>query len=258
MLNVALAEIPASLRTNRVECGDSLYLLSRLPDRSIGAIVTDPPFFCGISRDDGGIGSDPWAKDVTSTDSAIAWCKPYAEQFFRVTRRGGAVTVMGGAHACAAWMRTMEAAGFIWMAELTVLWNTGKPRQSNFGSLTTHVLWFSSPGVRHTWNTKRRAIYSNVLVCDKVHISHRHHPAQKPVELTTFLVSLLTKSDDIVLDPFCGSGSTLVSAAIAGRPYIGFDRDRDSVNEARRRARNWDVEEEKELRLWVNGKLEEI
>jgi DNA modification methylase len=165
---------------------------------------------------------------------------------------------MAGAHAVAAWMNACEEAELIWMAELVVLWNTGKPRARNFGSISTHVLWFAVPGARHTWNSKRRAIYSNVLVCSKVHGKDKLHPAQKPVELTTFLVSLLTNEDDTVLDPFCGSGSTLVSAAVAGRDYIGFDRDKEYVKIAQRRAAQHEVEEEGELSLWINNRLEEI
>lgn len=250
--------IDGKLKVDTVSCGDALYLMRKLPNKSIGAIISDPPFFCGISREDYGVGHDPWTPDVTGTAAAVAYCRPYAEQFRRVVRKGGSVALMGGAHACAAWMFTMEEAGFVWLAEIDVLWNTGKPRLSNFGSLTTHVLWFAAPGARHTWNTERKTVYSNVVICDKVAPVNRQHPAQKPVELTTFLMSLLTRKDDIVLDPFCGSGGTLVSAAIVGRRYLGFDRDRSHVNTARRRVNNWEVEDEGPLRLWINGREEEI
>lgn len=243
---------------NRVTRGDSLYLLSRLPDNSIGAIISDPPFFTGISRDEGGVGSDPWAPSVSSSSSAVEWARPYATQFKRVLRKGGATVVMAGVHATAAWMVAMEDAGFIWMAELMVMWNAGKPRARNFGSLCTHILWFAAPGARHTWNSERRAIYSNILVCDKVAQMDKLHTAQKPIELTTFLVSLLSKEGDTILDPFCGSGSTLVSAAVVGRPWLGFDRDKEQCEIARRRARNWELEDEGELRLWCNGRLEEV
>ena len=243
---------------DKVHRGDSLYNLGKLPDASIGAIISDPPFFCGITRDEGGVGSDPWTEDTDDTIGATAWCAPFAKEFIRVVRKGGTVALMGGAHACAAWMTTMEAVGFKWLAEITVLWNSGKPRQANFGSLTTHVLWFAAPGARHAWNTKRKAVYSNVVVCRKIPVQDRCHPAQKPLELTNFLVSLLTVYDDIILDPFCGSGSTLVSAAIVGRPYIGFDKDAAHIKTSRRRLAHWELEEEHSIHLWVNGRLEEI
>jgi DNA modification methylase len=247
-----------ALRPNKVYKGDSLYLLSRLPDRSIGAVVTDPPFFVGIGRNEGRFGADPWAEDVTSATKALEWARPYAVQFGRVVRPGGAVVLMAGAHAVAAWMNACEEAGLIWMAELVVLWNTGKPRARNFGSLHTHILWFAVPGARHVWNSSRRAIYSNVLVCSKLNNADKLHPAQKPVELTTFLISLLTRDGDTVLDPFCGSGSTLVSAQMVGRDYIGFDADAEYVRIAAKRALHYEVEGERELYLWINGRIEEV
>ena len=51
------------------------------------------------------------------------------------------------------------------------------------------------------------------------------HPAPFPVELPDQLISLYTYRDDLVLDPFMGSGSTLVAAARLGRRYVGYDLD---------------------------------
>jgi len=51
------------------------------------------------------------------------------------------------------------------------------------------------------------------------------HPAPFPVELPEQLIRLLTYEDDLVLDPFMGSGSTLVAAAGLGRRYVGYDLD---------------------------------
>jgi site-specific DNA-methyltransferase (adenine-specific) len=61
------------------------------------------------------------------------------------------------------------------------------------------------------------------------------HVAQKPVKLMRALIELVTKPGQVVLDPFCGSGSTLVSARDCGRDYIGYDADLESVNMAKLR-----------------------
>lgn len=61
------------------------------------------------------------------------------------------------------------------------------------------------------------------------------HPAPFPVELPEQLIRLYTFKDDLVLDPFMGSGSTLVAAARLGRRYAGYDLDPDYVKIARRR-----------------------
>ncbi len=61
------------------------------------------------------------------------------------------------------------------------------------------------------------------------------HPAPFPVELPEQLIRLYTFEDDLVLDPFMGSGSALVAAARLGRRYAGYDLDGDYVAIARRR-----------------------
>jgi site-specific DNA-methyltransferase (adenine-specific) len=61
------------------------------------------------------------------------------------------------------------------------------------------------------------------------------HPAPFPVELPERLIELYTFADDLVLDPFMGSGSTLVAASRLGRRYVGYDLDAGYVELARAR-----------------------
>jgi DNA modification methylase len=62
------------------------------------------------------------------------------------------------------------------------------------------------------------------------------HPAPFPVELPQRLIELYTYRDDLVLDPFMGSGSTAVAAVRTHRHYVGFDLDPAYVKAARARA----------------------
>jgi len=64
------------------------------------------------------------------------------------------------------------------------------------------------------------------------------HPAPFPVELPQRLIGLYSYRDDLILDPFMGSGSTLVAAARSGRRFIGYDLDPEYVKLARRRVRD--------------------
>lgn len=61
------------------------------------------------------------------------------------------------------------------------------------------------------------------------------HPAPFPVELPEQLITLLTYEDDLVVDPFMGSGTTMVAAARTGRRYVGYDLDPSYVEIARER-----------------------
>ncbi|MDQ7778128.1 MAG: site-specific DNA-methyltransferase [Planctomycetota bacterium] len=61
------------------------------------------------------------------------------------------------------------------------------------------------------------------------------HVAQKPARLLQALIELTTLPGHLVLDPFCGSGSTLVAAKSTGRAYLGFEVDHKAVKVARER-----------------------
>jgi site-specific DNA-methyltransferase (adenine-specific) len=61
------------------------------------------------------------------------------------------------------------------------------------------------------------------------------HPTQKPVRLMQALIELTTQPGQLVFDPFCGSGSTLVGARNVGRQYIGCDIDPKHVEVAQSR-----------------------
>jgi site-specific DNA-methyltransferase (adenine-specific) len=61
------------------------------------------------------------------------------------------------------------------------------------------------------------------------------HPAPFPIELPQRFIELYTYADDLVLDPFMGSGSTAVAAVRTGRHYLGYDTDPAYVEAARGR-----------------------
>lgn len=64
------------------------------------------------------------------------------------------------------------------------------------------------------------------------------HPAPFPVELPQRLIELFTYRQDLVLDPFMGSGTSAVAAIRTDRYYVGFDTDKEYVKAARERCAN--------------------
>jgi len=81
--------------------------------------------------------------------------------------------------------------------------------------------------------------------------STRHHPAPFPLELATRLVRMFSFSGDTVLDPFCGSGTTMVAAFRTGRNSIGIEIDPEYCRMAARylKAENTDLFASAELRF---------
>ena len=64
------------------------------------------------------------------------------------------------------------------------------------------------------------------------------YPTQKPILLLERIIKLVTTKGDTVLDPFCGSGTTLVAAQILGRKFVGIDQSKDAVELAKQRLKN--------------------
>ena len=108
------------------------------------------------------------------------------------------------------------------------------------------ILWFVKPypiGTTITDNVLEHAVGAfnqeafvryeltpdNILKSGFSRSEGGRHIAQKPVRLLQALIELTTKEQQVVLDPFCGSGSTLVAAKTTNRHYIGFDTDAESV-----------------------------
>lgn len=64
------------------------------------------------------------------------------------------------------------------------------------------------------------------------------YPTQKPIELIDRIINLVTEEGDVVLDPFVGSGTTVVSAKLLNRKYIGIDRSEKAIELAEKRLEN--------------------
>lgn len=76
---------------------------------------------------------------------------------------------------------------------------------------------------------------SNVIKIKSHKLDHGKHPAQKPVGILEALIELVTIENQIVLDPFCGSGSTLVAAKKLNRQFIGIEANAEFVDIAQKR-----------------------
>ena len=68
-----------------------------------------------------------------------------------------------------------------------------------------------------------------------VYSGNKYHPTEKSVENIAPLIRAFSKPGDIVLDPFLGSGTTAVAAALTGRAYIGIELEEKYINLAKRR-----------------------
>lgn len=81
----------------------------------------------------------------------------------------------------------------------------------------------------------RDMVYPNNVIYMATECNNKNHSAAYPVDLPAWFIKLFSKRDDIVLDPFIGSGTTAVAAIELGRSYIGIDIRADYCDLSRQR-----------------------
>lgn len=138
-------------------------------------------------------------------------------------------------------------------------------RVANLRPLFEPILWFQKPyktgGTIATnvldygvgaWNEAAMQAYNNQIrpeaVCSnmiRVNIDsndHGYHVAQKPIKLMELLISLVTTENEVVLDPFMGSGTTCIAAKRLNRHYIGIEIDKDTFDCAEYRLKKFSMD----------------
>lgn len=101
------------------------------------------------------------------------------------------------------------------------------------GTLTDNIINFEVGGYNEAALKQSDTLNTGIEICSNIlkvrteDTDRGLHPTQKAVSLMEILIKLVTKEKQVVLDPFCGCGTTLVAAKNLNREYIGFE-----INEA--------------------------
>lgn len=233
--------------------GDGLERMRGMPDGCIDAIITDPPY-----------GTTKCGWDVAATDDA------WWEQALRVTRPRAALVLFACGLFTADLMRARRS-----LYRYKWVWDRGdRPTgalDANRRPMRVHedilvfgrmMPWYRpvkragpltrtcGPGASKLYHTsyegQNRAVLScerhptDIVRCDPPRrragdSGARVHPTQKPVELMSLLVRSYVPEGGLVLDPFAGSGTTGVAAALHGRRSILCEREPEFCEAIRRR-----------------------
>lgn len=193
---------------NAILHGDCITLMQRLQNGSVDFILTDPPYLVRY-RDRSG-------RTVANDDNAD-WLKPAFIQMHRILKPGGLAVSFYGWNEVDRFVEAWRAAGFRIVGHLVF----AKPYASSRRFMNhTHEQAYLLAKDRPAFPARP---ISDVLPWD--YTGNRLHPTQKPIRPLKMLIEGLTKPGDLVLDPFCGSGSTLAAAFETGRDFLGMELD---------------------------------
>lgn len=205
------------LKLNKVYCMDAKELLKHFSDDKNIVIVTDPPY--GIDLD------LKWLSDIhiaegkqpNKTDNKIENDNlPFdATHLFSYKRR----LIFGFPY-----IYDKNATGWL-------IWD--KQPKINERIIVTPVE-IASTTLRKGFDIFR-VMWGGFMRDDDISEKRYAHPTQKPVRLMRRLIEKFTRKDDLIIDPYCGSGSTLVACARIRRNFIGCDINAEYVKIANER-----------------------
>lgn len=227
----------------RIIHGDCLEVLPALDAASIDAIVTSPPYNQlgkRISKNGSGIMAENrwvakisakgYADDMSEPDYR-EWLKSVASSCARVVRPGGSMFFNHK-------IRWRDGVMFHpidyvrewpdWKLRQEIIWDRCGGIAFNCGLFAPsdeRIYWLVRPGADWTWNEGAASSLSIWRIPSNKHIrkSIKEHPCPFPTEIPARCMRAVTKQGDMVLDPFAGSGSTLVAAMKTGRRAIGIE-----------------------------------
>ena len=206
--------------------GDCIDLLPKIPDGSIDAIITDPPYFLGMTHN---------GQRGCFNDLAI--CKPFYQKLFteykRALKPDGCVYFFCDWRSYAFYYPIFDS---VLGARNMLVWD----KQSGAGNFYTYqhelVIFTTKRNAFNVKGTKNiiTGIRSFSTGAKKTN-GEKVHPTQKPIELIEKFILDSTDAGDTVLDSFAGSGTTGVACINTGRKFIGMELDDQYFDIAKQR-----------------------
>ncbi|MCC5944893.1 MAG: hypothetical protein JJT94_08150 [Bernardetiaceae bacterium] len=239
---------------NKITQGDCLAQLKNIPDNSVDMTFADPPF--NLKK-----------KYTSYTDNLefqeyLKWCEQWIYEMVRITKPTGSIFL----HNIPKWLSfyatylnqfahfkhwiswdapTAPMGKSLQPAHYGILFYTKEPKGAKINELRyPHKRDRKQGYLLKDYGGKKDLLHPfGPLVSDvwtDIHrIKHNRkrdpHPCQLPIHLLDRLILLTTDENDIVLDPFSGTGTTAIAAKRLGRKYIGFELDTEYVEIAQKK-----------------------
>ncbi|GAB3306374.1 class I SAM-dependent methyltransferase [Haliea atlantica] len=191
---------------DQIICGEAVETLKTFEAGCVDLVVTDPPYLCSY-RDRQG--------RTLAGDSDPAMVLPVYDELFRVLKQNSYCITFYGWNNIAGFSGAWAAAGFRTVGHF--VWPKPYASKSGFARYCHESAFLLAKGrprqpARPISDVQRWEFSGN-----------KAHPTEKAVSVIAPLIKSYSEPGDAVLDPFSGSGSTAVAAALTGRRYLGIE-----------------------------------
>ena len=243
---------------NSVLHGDCIEVMNSLPEGAVDVVFADPPYNLQLKsslfRPDASevdAVDDDWDKFDTMSDYC-EFTRTWLSAAKKILKPTGTIWVIGSYHNIFHVGHIMRELGFWFLND--VIWSKTNPMPNfngtRFTNATETMIWAktSEKQKKYTFNYQEMKEYNDdkqmsnvwtIPLCtgkERLKIDgQKAHSTQKPSELLERVIRSSTNRDDIILDPFLGSGTTAAVAKKLGRNFIGIERDHGYVELAKNR-----------------------
>jgi DNA modification methylase len=216
------AQTGSQPRFDTVVQGDCIEVMRQMPSASVDLIVTDPPYLQNYhSRDGRGL----------QNDTNDRWLKPAFAQAFRVLKPNRFCVCFYSWPKADRFLEAWRSGGFHTVGHLVFRKTyTSKARFLQYRHEQAYLLAKGNPPLPE---------HPIPDVLEMRYTGNKLHPTQKPASALMPLVQAFSRPGELVLDPFCGSGSSLIAAQRLGRHYLGIELDAAYFAITRERMQKW-------------------
>jgi len=215
--------------THKIICGDCVEVMKEMESDSVDLVVTDPPYGIGINKmnfvTSGAVKAGVAYRNDYSNHNSEWDTKGLTKKQWEEIKRVSKNQIIFGAN---------NFASILPNSRCWICWDKRVEDKYSNDFADCELAWtsFNKPSriIRYLW--------SGMLQANMKYKEKRYHPTQKPVNLIIRLLMEFSKESDLILDPFLGSGTTMVAAERLGRNSIGIEISKEYCEIAYKRLLN--------------------
>ena len=233
---------------NKIFLGDALTILKTLPDEIVDVGVTSPPYNKGENKKGWLVDRVKYAGATDNLPEALYQSIQIAvlNELYRITKPGGSFFYnhkirweRGILLHPMDWLRKTK-----WVIRQEIIWDrmiAANIRGWRFWQVDERIYWLYKPKGKRLIGEELKPKHALLTSIWRFPPEQKNpHPAPFPLALPVRAIySVMDDRKGVVIDPYCGSGTTLVAAKILGHDFIGIDISPEYVEFARKRLENY-------------------